>query len=235
MGDFRRQRSALPAPRFAELRDALMASPFVARSTLGGSFQASRGFGVAFTAPGREEVQARIPVLGTFLRLAIDTPAERILLPFWRRRAALPAPNAWYLNLLLVGSGGGVAPHIDATLAAPSGLTNATPRVVSVLYLVVPRCAGGELVLARGSALVGVVRPEEGMLLHFRGDLEHQVRALEEAPPDAVRASLVLEQYHFPPEAHARLPQFRLDSRAKFELALAAASTRPPGKFELEP
>jgi hypothetical protein len=159
--------------------------------------------------------------------------AERELLPFWKRASAAP-PNAWYLNLLLVGAAGGVGPHIDATLAAPAGVAGAAPQVVSVLYLQVPDCPGGELVLARAKRLKGVIHPVPGTLLHFRGDLEHQVRALQQAPAGAVRASLVLEQYRFAEDALARLPEFRLDSRAKFKLALAQAATRPPPGFELE-
>ncbi len=233
MAELRRIRNALPAAAFSALREALMTSPFVAKSTLGGTFQASRGFGVVFTAAGRAELEARIPALSPFLARAMDAPVERSLEPFWRRGRPVPATNAWYLNLLLVGSAGGVAPHIDATLAAPAQEPDATPRAVSVLYLAVPRSKGGELVLARGRSLVAVVRPQEGLLVHFRGDLEHQVRALTDA--SAVRASLVLEQYHFPADALARLPTFRLDSRAKFELALAAAAKRPLSEFDVEP
>lgn len=234
MAEYRRTRNALPEAEFVALRDALMSSELVAKSTLSGSFQASRGFGVIFTAEGRAEVEARIPPLKPFFAHAIDALPERTLQAFWRR-GKVPVPNAWYLNLLLVGSGGGVAGHIDATLAKPAGESEATPRVVSVLYLQVPKSAGGELVLARGESLKGVIAPVERTLLHFKGDLLHQVRALEGADANAVRGSLVLEQYCFSPEALAKLPVFRLDSRAKFDLALKAAAKRPPPALDWDP
>jgi hypothetical protein len=233
VAEYRRTRSALPDKEFVALRDALMTSPFVAKSTLNGTFQTSRGFGVAFTAAGRPEVEQRIPQLASFLKLAIDSLAEVRLQAFWQRRA-LPRPNAWYLNLLLVGTAGGVGPHVDATLAKAAGVEEATPRVVSVLYLLVPRCDGGELVLARGKSLKGIVTPVERTLLHFRGDLTHQVRALVGAEPSAVRASLVLEQYAFDEAALARLPAFRLDSKAKFQIALDAAAKRPVPQLDFE-
>jgi hypothetical protein len=234
VAEYRHTRRALPEAQFAALRDAMMGSPFVATSTLNGTFQTSRGFGVAFTAAGRAELEQRIGQLAPFLALAIDGLAEKRLQPFWQRRAP-PKPNAWYLNLLLVGTAGGVGPHVDATLAKAAGVEEATPRVVSVLYLKVPRCAGGELVLARGDSLKGVVRPVERTLLHFRGDLTHQVRGLDGAEAGAVRASLVLEQYRFDDTAVARLPAFRLDSKAKFRLALEAAAKRPAPQLDFEP
>jgi hypothetical protein len=238
VAEYRRKANALPAAQFTALRDAVMGSKLVAKSQLNGTFQTSRGFGVAFTHDGRASVIEQLPEVAPFLDLAIDGLAERQLQSLWRRLsgdAAVPRPNAWYLNLLLVGAAGGVGPHIDATLAGAAGVEGATPRVVSVLYLQVPRCGGGELVLARDKRLKGVIHPTERTLLHFRGDLEHQVRALENPGADAARASLVLEQYHFDAEALARLPAFRLDSRAKFRLALEAAATRPPPAFDVEP
>ena len=233
MAEYRRIAKALPEPRFLALRTALMGSPFVSKSQLNGAFRTSRGFGVAFTAAGRAKVVEQHPELEPFLALAIDGLAEKQLQAFWSR-ARVPMPNAWYLNLLLVGSEGGVAPHIDATLSAAAGQREATPRVVSVLYLQVPQCGGGELVLARDKKLRGVIHPSERTLLHFRGDLEHQVRPLEAPVKDAARASLVLEQYHFGAEALARLPAYRLDSRAKFQLALEAAAKRPPPPLDFD-
>ena len=233
MAEFRSIPNALAPAEFGALRDALLGSPFVAKSTLGGTFQASRGFGVAFTSEGRADLIGHIGELAPFLARAIDGAAEQSLRSFWSR-GTVELPNAWYLNLLLVGAGGGVGPHIDATLAAAAAVPDATPRVVSVLYLQVPQTEGGELVLAREKKLVGVVHPTVGTLLHFRGDLEHQVRALENATEGAVRASLVLEQYRFEPDALERLPPLRIDSRAKFGLALAEAAKRPLPKFEVE-
>ncbi len=234
MPEYRQQRHALPGPQFEALKAALMGSPFVSTSQLNGAFVTSRGFGVAFTREGRARVERELPELVPYLALAIDGLAESRLQAFWQRKR-VPMPNAWYMNLLLVGTAGGVAPHIDATLARAAGDLEATPRVVSVLYLQVPECPGGELVLARDQKLKGVIHPSSGTLLHFRGDLTHQVRDLDpRAPREAARASLVLEQYHFGPEALARLPAYRLDSRAKFKLALEAAAKRPTPELDLE-
>ncbi len=233
MAEYRRVPKALREEDFTRLRDAVMGSPFVASSQLNGAFRTSRGFGVAFTTEGRARVVAEFPQLEPFLSLAIDGLAEAQLRAFWARKA-VPKPNAWYMNLLLVGSAGGVEPHIDATLAKAAGVEGATPRVVSVLYLQVPQSRGGELVLARGKKLAGVIPPVERTLLHFRGDLEHQVLALQDAPKEAARASLVLEQYWFEPAALARLPAYRLDSRAKFRLALDAAAKRPAPELDFE-
>ncbi|MBL8953721.1 MAG: 2OG-Fe(II) oxygenase [Myxococcaceae bacterium] len=234
MSEYRQTKNALPAAQLQALTAALMGSPFVASSQLNGAFVTSRGFGVAFTAEGRARVEAELPALVPFFTLAIDGLAESRLQSFWQR-ARVPKPNAWYLNLLLVGTAGGVAPHVDATLSRAAGEAETTPRVVSVLYLQVPDCGGGELVLGREKKLKGVIHPRVGTLLHFRGDLTHQVRALaDDAPKNAARASLVLEQYHFGAEAVAKLPAYRLDSRAKFKLALEAAAKRPTPEMDVD-
>jgi hypothetical protein len=49
------------------------------------------------------------------------------------------------------------------------------------------------------------------------------------------RASLVIEQYHFEPEALARLPEFQLESRAGFGAFLKHHEERGPGSFDLDP
>jgi 2OG-Fe(II) oxygenase superfamily len=121
-----------------------------------------------------------------------------------------------------------VGRHIDATLQGPSGVPDATPQYVSVLYLQVPeRAKGGELCLMHDDAPVGEVRPREGMLLHFRGDLQHEVRPFTGGPEGARRASLVCEQYAFPPEALARIPTFRIHSKAGFAAYLDDWRERP--------
>ena len=110
----------------------------------------------------------------------------------------------------------------------------ATPEVVSVLYLSVPKQSGGELVLVRNGKIKGVVFPTEGGLLHFRGDLPHEVRPVEDSS-QVQRASLVIEQYRFDDAALARLPRFRLDSRAGFAAYLEHHQQQGGAKeFELE-
>ena len=172
MSEYRQTKNALPPAQLEALKAALLGSPFVASSQLNGAFVTSRGFGVAFTAEGRARVENELPAVRPFFALAIDALPESRLQSFWQHER-VPTPNAWYMNLLLVGTAGGVAPHVDATLSRAAGDATATPRVVSVLYLQVPGCGGGELVLGREKKLKGVIHPKVGTLLHFRGDLTH--------------------------------------------------------------
>jgi hypothetical protein len=217
--EYRRQTSALPEAHFTALRDALLSSPLVGRSTLAGPFLSSRGFAVIFREAGREKVVERFPSLRPYLDAVLGAPAVRALTPWWVRQLTR-VPNAWYLNVLLVSEGGTVARHVDATLRKPAEEPEATPELVSVLYLSVPKARGGELQLWEGPTPITRLTPKENALVHFRGDLAHQVNAFEGAK-DAVRASLVIEQYHFADEALARLPEFRLESRAGFSAYLA--------------
>lgn len=232
MREYRLIRGALPAPQFGALREALLASPLVGRSTLAGPFETSRGFGVTFREAGRARVVDRFAALAPHFEAVLGEPAVRALTPWWRRRRTR-IPNAWYLNVLLVSAGGTVGRHVDATLRKQSGVDDAIPELVSVLYLTVPARKGGELRLWDGPAPVARLRPQENALVHFRGDLTHEVCAFE-APGGALRASLVIEQYHFAPEALARLPEFQLESRAGFTAYLEHHSNRPPTPFELE-
>ena len=221
MSEYVTHRHALPSAQLEALREALLSSRFVARSPLMGTFQGSRGFALVFTAAGRPALEARFPFLRDYLARVMEPGGWRGLLP-WKERLLGPsparrAPNAFYLNLLLLEAGRGVGRHIDATLQEPSGVPGATPEHVSVLYLHVPEGAkGGTLVLSRGVQPAGEVRPRPGMLVHFRGDLTHEVRPFTGGPESALRASLVCEQYAFAPEALARLPEFRIQSKAGF-------------------
>jgi hypothetical protein len=230
--EYRFQRSALPAPQFTALREALLASPLVGSSTLAGPFEASRGFAVTFREEGRARVVDRFAALGPHLDAVLGPPAVRALTPWWRRTLTR-IPNAWYLNVLLVSAGGTVDRHVDATLRKPSGVDDALPELVSVLYLTIPTRKGGELQLWDGSTPIGRLTPKENALVHFRGDLAHAVRAFE-GPEGALRASLVIEQYHFAPDVLARLPEFQLESRAGFSAYLKHHSARPATEFEIE-
>ena len=237
MPEFSYIRGALPPQRLEPIREALLSSPFISKSTLGGQFEQSRGFAMTFKAGGQAELERRFPVLQEYFTRVLGEPAVRAVQPWWGRFRKHPVvvPNAWYLNLLLVGEGENIGPHTDATLAKEAGVPGATPEVVTVLYLRVPKRAGGELVLARNGRIKGVVFPSEGGLLHFRGDLPHEVRPVEQVAGGVQRASLVIEQYHFPDEALARLPEFQLDSRAGFGAFLAYHAKHGTKDFELEP
>lgn len=209
----------MPDAQFTALRDALLASPLVGRSTLAGPFQSSRGFAVIFKEAGRAKVTERFPALRPHLEAVLGAPAIRAMTPWWVRTLTR-IPNAWYLNVLLVSEGGTVARHVDATLRKPAEESDATPELVSVLYLSVPKARGGELQLWDGPTPITRVTPKENTLLHFRGDLAHAVNAFE-GSANEVRASLVIEQYHLGADALARLPDFRLESRAGFSAFLS--------------
>jgi hypothetical protein len=104
---------------------------------------------------------------------------------------------------------------------------------VSVLYLSVPpRRAGGELRLYREQTRVGVIAPQPGTLLHFRGALLHEVTPLEGSPEGALRASLVCEQYHLPQPALERLAPLQVQSKAGFAAYLT--ERRPGASFDVE-
>lgn len=214
-------RDALPAERLQALREALLSSRFVARSPLMGTFRGSRGFAFIFTESGRSTLEQRFPFLGDYLARVMDPEGVRGLLP-WRERLFGPRverrrPNAFYLNLLLLEAGQGVGRHIDATLQGPSGVPDAVPEHVSVLYLHVPEgMKGGALRLAHDNQPVGEVRPRPGLLVHFQGHLQHEVEPFTGGPEGTQRASLVCEQYAFPPEVLARLPELRVQSKAGF-------------------
>lgn len=234
MREYITRREALPRSALQELRTALLGSRFVARSPLMGTFQASRGFAFIFTHEGRATLEARFPFLVPYLARVLDPASATGLLPWhqrlWGSRRERPVPNAFYLNLLLLDAGRGVGRHIDATLQEPSGVPDATPRHVSVLYLQVPeRARGGELRLLQQDSLVGEIRPREGLLVHFRGDLQHEVRPFTGSQGGASRVSLVCEQYVFPPEALARIPAFRIQSKAGFAAYLDHQREQPGG------
>jgi hypothetical protein len=214
------RRRALEEGPFERLKEGLLQSPLVARSTLAGSFRGSRGFAITFTAEGRPALEERYPFVSPFLALAISTPAHRALEPWplrWLDRPPRRPPNAFYLNLLLVGGGGAVGRHTDATLRGPSGDETTVPEQVTVLYLEAPaRFRGGELRLYRGERPVGRIRPVPRMLVHFRGDLQHEVAELESEQEGSLRASAVLEQYHLAPAPLARVPALHVQSKAGF-------------------
>lgn len=214
--------SALPARELARLDEALLSSKLVGDSPLTGTFQASRGFAVVFTREGLAEVRARFPFFQPYLDLVLDDAVRRSLVSFRERLLgqSLPAvPNAFYLNLLLLAPGAAVGPHVDATLRDESGVDDAVPEYVSVLYLRAP-ARGGALRLRRARRHVADILPERGGLVVFDGQLEHEVLPFESDDEQALRASLVCEQYALPPDGVARLPRCRVHSLAGFSAYL---------------
>lgn len=236
MPEFAYIRRALAPQRLQPIREALLGSALVSRSTLAGTFEQSHGFAVTFKRPGREQLEQRFPPLKDYFAQVLGEPSVRALQSWWGRFRKHPVavPNAWYMNLLLVGEGGTIGRHIDTTLGKEAGKPGATPQAVTVLYLQVPQRSGGELVISREQSIEGIIEPNEGGLLHFKGDLSHEVLAVEQLPEGARRASLVIEQYHFADDALARLPDFKLDSRGGFGAYLKHHEGQGPKDFELE-
>ncbi|WP_224366488.1 2OG-Fe(II) oxygenase [Hyalangium versicolor] len=231
MSEYVTHRDALPGFQLESLRESLLASRFVGRSPLMGTFQASKGFAFIFTEAGQHTLVERFPFLSDYLALVQDPATTRGLLP-WRERLFgarkdRPRPNAFYLNLLLLEAGKSVGRHVDATLREPSGVPGAVPEHVSVLYLEMPKgVRGGALQLLREDQPVGRVQPRPGLLVQFRGSLQHEVQPFTGGTEGALRASLVCEQYAFSPEALARVPTFRIQSKAGFAAYLDAHRER---------
>lgn len=236
MPEFAYIRDALPPERLQPIREVLLGSPLVSHSTLGGTFEQSHGFAMTFQRDGRAQIEQRFPPLKEYFARVLGEPAVRALQSWWGRFRKHPVvvPNAWYMNLLLVGEGGTIGRHIDTTLGREAGAPGTTPVAVTVLYLRVPQASGGELEISRENKVKAVIRPREGGLLHFRGDLSHEVLPVEQVPDGGQRASLVIEQYHFADDALARLPVFKLDSRGGFGAYLKHHEQQAPRPFELE-
>jgi hypothetical protein len=217
-------RRGLPVSSFQDLAETLVHSPLVAENTLGGTFQASRGFGMTFQASGFSTFERRFPSVWRSVSPWLGFKAINALTPFWQRPKDIP--NAWYLNVLLVPPGAAVDRHIDATLRKVAQVDTATPRVVSVFYLQTPPNQQGALCLWRGARLIAKVIPKPRMIVHFDGTLAHSVEAAS-ATTGVTRASLVIEQYHFEAEALARVPSFQVESRAGFETFLKLHQSAP--------
>ncbi len=192
----------------AAMRTWLADSDLVGASPLKGTFGASRGFAITFTRDGVAELRQRFPVLWPFVEVGVLARPWRALYgPLGRFRET----RAFYLNVLVVPSGAHVARHVDATLSTAVGAAAVTPLAVSVLYLDAP--SGGGLKLWRGERQVAEVTPAPGRFVCFRGDLGHEVAAVE---GEGERVSVVCEQYAFPRRRAALMSAFHVTSRGRF-------------------
>lgn len=216
---------ALLPERCRSLAEALLAHPLLGESPLAGTFRGSRGFALTFRRDGLDELRRRFSFLEGFLDLALDPGAPGSVATFAQRFRKEREPNAFFLNLLVLGPGGSVGRHVDATLCAPTGLTNLVPELVTVLSVQPSSLGGGELRLFRGDRRVARISSVEGRLVHFRGSLAHEVSAVPavEGPRTApqLRLSLVCEQYCLPPAALSALQPFQVQSKAGFDAYLA--------------
>ncbi len=189
------QHGAFPPDHLAHLRLQIRRSRFFTVNNLNRDFVGTRGFSIVFRKDALERVQREFPWTAPYLAAALR-----------------PACNAFYLNPLQLEQGSHVAPHIDRSLRSYV-LDIDPPHQVSVLYVDVPAgLRGGRLELRRGRRLLARIAPENGLLVHFDGDLEH---AVERVDTPGLRLSLVCEQYALDPEELARVPDFRVESRAR--------------------
>lgn len=189
------QPDALSPEQLQTLRERIRQSRYFTTNNLNRDFVGTRGFSVVFHAAQRARVEDEFPWCAPYLALALRADC-----------------NAFYLNPLQLQQGSHVAPHIDRSLRAYV-LDVDPPLQVSVLYVEVPReLRGGDLVLRRGRKFLGRVTPREGLLVQFDGDLEHGVDRVDSP---GLRLSLVCEQYLLPAEQLARVPPYRIESRAK--------------------
>lgn len=191
---------ALSAEATEAIRGAILGSSMLDESNLSTQFKGTYGFSITFRREAVAEVKARFPAFAPFL----DT-------------ALLPGCDAFLLNPLLVHNGRGVATHIDRSLEFYSSSIGC-PVAVSVLYVQVPtQLAGGELRLYHRGMRVAALSPQPRSLVTFRGDMVHEVAAVEAGAPElsAARISLVVEQYRVPPALRERVPRFDLRNRTE--------------------
>ncbi len=166
------------------------------QNNLNRDFVGTRGFSVVFRREQRDQVTTTFPFFTRYLDRVLHDEC-----------------NAFYLNPLQLGAGSRVDPHIDRSLRSYCKDV-ATPLWVSVLYIEVPTAMkGGGLVLARGKRILARIEPRADLLIEFDGDLTHSV---ERVDTDGLRLSLVCEQYALLPEELEMVPDYGVESRARY-------------------
>ncbi|MBZ4420106.1 2OG-Fe(II) oxygenase [Myxococcus sp. RHSTA-1-4] len=190
---------ALPPTAVESIRKSILDSPLLSDTNLSGQFSGTYGFSITFRREATSDVEALFPAFAPFLQAAL-----------------LPECNAFLLNPLLVQRGRGVGAHIDRSLEY-YGAGIGCPVAVSVLYVQVPeRLSGGELRLYHRGNPVAALAPMPRSLVTFRGDLVHEVAAVETGASglSEARISLVVEQYRVPGHLTAGVPRFEARTRA---------------------
>jgi hypothetical protein len=189
------QPRAFDAAYLAKLKRQISASRYFTVNTLNRDFVATRGFSVVFRRASLARVEREFPHFKPYLDRALDADC-----------------NAFYLNPLQLVRGSRVDPHIDRSLRSYDARVD-PPARVAVLYVEVPAAMrGGRLVLARGKKQLGRIKPDEGTLVLFDGDLTHSVDRMD---TEGSRLSLVCEQYRLTDEELERIPEFTVESRAR--------------------
>lgn len=197
-------------------------SKLLGRSQLVGGFKQTAGFGMIVRKNGIEQMREQFPELWPFLQFIIRENPSRLVQSSWRSIFQPPSINAFYINVLSMRHHHGVTRHVDATLQPENISQKTIPRAVSVLYLSSPKNAGGNLRIFVNQILHSEVTPEPGLVVHFRGNLSHEITAVENTSHE--RLSLVCEQYVLPQKILGQLPPFQIQSRALDPIFDRAAS-----------
>jgi 2OG-Fe(II) oxygenase superfamily len=194
MSYYQQQPSAFSAEYLDRLQGEILACAYFATNNLNRDFVGTKGFSVVFQRSHLSEVERQFPFFKPYLDLALQ-----------------PGCNAFYLNPLLLKEGSRVDPHIDRSLRSYCK-TIQPPTMVSVLYVSVQNLHGGELTLRHHKRQVAQIKPKQGNLLIFQGDLTHAVNPVTQP---CTRLSLVCEQYALDPNELEEIPAFTIESRAK--------------------
>ena len=210
-----------------DLAERVMASEMIGDNPLSEGFRGTAGFAITFRRDAIPRVVAWFPELALFLERVIRDDVYRAF--HGPKRAAgeaapgsgpepedrdVPRANAFHVNALIIPPGVGTRRHVDVSLGV-------TAKVVSVLYVQSGGPGDGQLHLFDDGLPVAVINPREGMLVHFRGDLEHGVATRSQDAEDH-RISVICEHYVLPPKRLAECPFLALHRRS-------AGDPSPPG------
>ncbi len=176
------------------LEKDILSSPYLGANQLSESFSKTKGFSVVFKTAGIEQAKQHFPFLKPYLQATLN-----------------PSCNAFYLNPLILQAGGDVKPHVDCSISSYVE-SHTIPLLVSVLYVKIPEdLEGGELLLQKGSFTIQTIKPQENLLLYFKGNLTHSVNHIKTSQ---VRISLVCEQYALDSAKLKKIPEFEIEFKS---------------------
>ena len=202
----RYQLNYLEDEELRRLREAVLASPYLADTDLNEGFAGTYGFSLLFHREELDRAEKLMPELAPHFKRVIH-----------------PKSNVLFLNPLVIQVGKGVEPHADKTLVSFVKGEPPFPFAVSVLYLGVPaEKSGGELVFHRWFGK-HIMTPQENLLVEFPGWMIHEVTPLNSAADAPPRVSLVLEQYRLTAQMKAEVPPWYLETSRPFEEFLKEA------------
>lgn len=175
------------------LVDGVLNSPYLGNSPLGPEFVKTKGFSIVFQRDAMEALISAFPYLCQFLDCCV-----------------FPKSNAFYLNTLIMTDGSRVDAHIDCRLVVSQNM-RIIPTIVSIFYASADPAGGGHLTLGTGTPQATTIAPKPGDLLHFRGDIVHDVSPYMSQSP---RINVVCEQYNLTSELLDDFPIFEVITQA---------------------